>query len=258
MVIMNIKLNKNKRIGKVLFIVEGEKTEFLILRNIFTNIFDYQCETKRRNNKYNIYNKKDNPESSIFVVNSKQVQINSLNDYNYLESLYIKLQDEYKFPVDNASIYYIFDRDIENNDLETIIDLIDRLNNSKESETYDIPGLLLLSYPALEAFVVSNFLKESFNIEFKLGSELKGYAHKNNYNHQKISEETLKFAVGEMYNGLTKINAQNYNLDNFSETNRIISNIQEENFKKNSKYNLLSLLCIALIDLGLIEVEYEN
>ena len=61
-----------------------------------------------------------------------------------------------------------------------------------------------------------------------------------------------------MYNGLTKINAQNYNLDNFSETNRIISNIQEENFKKKSKYNLLSLLCIALIDLGLIEVEYEN
>ena len=37
---MGVKLNKDKRIGKVLFIVEGEKTEFLILRNIFTTIFD--------------------------------------------------------------------------------------------------------------------------------------------------------------------------------------------------------------------------
>ena len=112
---MGVKLNKDKRIGKVLFIVEGEKTEFLILRNIFTTIFDYQLETEKRNNKYNIYNKKDNPLSSIFVVNSKQSQIESLNDYEYLEKLYVKLRDEYKFPVENASIYYIFDRDIKTN-----------------------------------------------------------------------------------------------------------------------------------------------
>ena len=46
---MDIKLNKNKRIGKVLFIVEGEKTEFLILRKIFTSIFDYQLEMEKRN-----------------------------------------------------------------------------------------------------------------------------------------------------------------------------------------------------------------
>lgn len=46
---MDIKLNKNKRIGKVLFIVEGEKTEFLILRKIFTTIFDYQLEMEKRN-----------------------------------------------------------------------------------------------------------------------------------------------------------------------------------------------------------------
>lgn len=79
---MGVKLNKDKRIGKVLFIVEGEKTEFLILRNIFTTIFDYQLETEKRNNKYNIYNKKDNPLSSIFVVNSKQSQIESLMTMN--------------------------------------------------------------------------------------------------------------------------------------------------------------------------------
>ena len=252
---MDIKLNKNKRIGKVLFIVEGERTEFLILRRIFTTIFDYQLETEKRNSKYNIYNKKDNPLSSIFVVNSKQSQIDSLNDYEHLEKLYVKLQDEYKFPVDNASIYYIFDRDIETNNLETIKDLAKKLNNSKESDTYDIPGLLLLSYPALESFVVSSFKQDSFDIEFRLGADVKVYAHENHYNHQNISEETLRFAVDEMYKGLTKLNAHNYDLDDFTETNKIIIDTQEEYFNQNNAYKLLSLLCIALIDLGLIEVQ---
>ena len=62
---MNIELNKNKRIGKVLFIVEGEKTEFNILHKIFTKIFDYQYESHKRSGKYKIYNKKDDPFSSI-------------------------------------------------------------------------------------------------------------------------------------------------------------------------------------------------
>ena len=255
---MDIKLNKNKRIGKVLFIVEGEKTEFLILRKIFTTIFDYQLEMEKRNFKYNIYNKKDNPLSSIFVVNSKQSQIESLNDYEHLEQLYVKLQDEYKFPVENASIYYIFDRDIETNNLDTIKELAKKFINSKESDTYDIQGLLLLSYPALESFVISNFIEDSFNIGFKLGSELKVYAHENNCNQQKISEETLKFAVKEMYKGLSEINIQDYDLDDFSQTNEIIIDTQEENFKQNNTYKLLSLLCIALIDLGLIEIQGDK
>lgn len=256
---MEIKLNKDKRIGQVLFIVEGESTEFLVLRRIFTTIFDYQLESeKRNNNKYNIYNKKDNPLSSIFVVNSKQAQIDSLNDYEYLEKLYVKLQDEYKFPVENASIYYLFDRDVESNKLDTIQDLAKKLKNSKESDAYDMQGLLLLSYPAFEAFVISNFRQDSFDVELRLGKDAKGYAHQNNYNHQKISEETLKFAVEEMHKGLAKVNVYDYNLDDFSETNEIIIDAQEEHFKQSNAYRLLSLISIALVDLGLIEIQGEE
>ena len=32
----------------------------------------------------------------------------------------------------------------------------------------------------------------------------------------------------------------------------------EENFKQNNTYKLLSLLCIALIDLGLIEIQGDK
>ena len=36
-----MKLNKEKHIGRVLFIVEGSQTEFSILRRIFCNILGY-------------------------------------------------------------------------------------------------------------------------------------------------------------------------------------------------------------------------
>ena len=51
-----------------------------------------------------------------------------------------------------------------------------------------------------------------------------------------------------MYKGLSEINIQDYDLDDFSQTNEIIIDTQEENFKQNNTYKLLSLLCIALID----------
>lgn len=61
-----------------------------------------------------------------------------------------------------------------------------------------------------------------------------------------------------MYKGLSEINIQDYDLDDFSQTNEIIIDTQEENFKQNNTYKLLSLLCIALIDLGLIEIQGDK
>ncbi len=250
---MDISLNKNKRIGKVIFVVEGEKTEFLLFHKIFTKIFDYQLETKKRNDKYKIFNKKDDKNSSIFVVNSSASQINSLNDYTYFENLFVTLQDKYKFPVDNARIYYIFDRDCKSNDITTIKDLSKRLSNSMDNDI-DMAGLLLLSYPSIESFIVSNFTNNSFDIDIELGKDLKQYLHNNNYNHQKITEKTLINAVSELINSLEKIGISDYDLDNFYETNEIIINYEEDYYTKNNKYKLLSLLCISLIDLGLIEI----
>lgn len=50
---MNIGLNKNKSIGKVLFIVEGAKTEPYLLGKIFTEVFDYQMEQLLRKQIFN-------------------------------------------------------------------------------------------------------------------------------------------------------------------------------------------------------------
>ena len=62
---MKIKLNKDKNIGKVLFIVEGSKTEFYLLSKIFNKVFDYQYETIKRALPYEKYNAKINPLSRV-------------------------------------------------------------------------------------------------------------------------------------------------------------------------------------------------
>ncbi len=42
-----MRLNKNKHIGRVLFIVEGSHTEFLILRRIFIFLFEFTYDKEQ-------------------------------------------------------------------------------------------------------------------------------------------------------------------------------------------------------------------
>lgn len=250
--------DNGKRIGKVLFIVEGIKTEVNILHKIFTNVFDYQYEKLDRLDRYRPYNKKENPLSSIFVINTEESNIKDINDGNgYLDNLFVRLINEYSFPVDKAAIFYIFDRDnYSNTDNEVIKDLIKRLNNSRESnDSYDRQGLLLLSYPSIESFTASNYITNSFSIELEKGSELKAYLHERNISYQKINKDTVKLAVEEMNKALKSMRIDSYDLDDFRNNNISIYNYQESHHIKTKKYKLLSLLTIALLDLGLIIIE---
>ena len=92
---MNIKINKDKSIGKVIFIVEGGKTEPFILHRIFTKIFDYQMEMEIRDKGYRKYNSKDNPLSQVFVLNAEESNIKYIaKDNEYLNNLFVRLIEE--------------------------------------------------------------------------------------------------------------------------------------------------------------------
>lgn len=255
----NIVINKGKRIGKVLFIVEGLEDEMYILHKIFTKIFDYQYEKFNRLLKYKPYNIKENPHSSIFVINTKESNIKDIEDTDgYLDELFTKLIDEYKFPVDKSAIFYVFDRDNKSNtDTETFEKLIKNLKSSREPNDYTYTqGLLLLSYPSIESFTASNYIENTFGIEMDTGDELKSFLHQfHQYTNQKINESSIKLAVNEMIRAMTNIGADDYNLDDFSDANLKIYDYEETHYSTNKKYKLLSLLCVALLDLGLISIE---
>ncbi|WP_066503739.1 hypothetical protein [Abyssisolibacter fermentans] len=254
----NLTINKEKNIGQVLFIVEGSKTEFYILHKIFTKIFNYQFERITRYKPYRKYNNKDNPLSRILVINTEESNIKYIDDKNeYLNDLFKELIDEYHVRIDNAAIYYIFDRDNHSNtDPEFIDSLLRILKNSRDNDNYYMQGLLLLSYPCIESFTLSNFDDNSYLSSFEKGEkDIKLHLNMNGINQCKINETSLLKAAQQMEFALDKLGIKEYDLDEFFPTNIDIFNKQENLYSINKKYNTLSLLCIALLDLGLISVE---
>ena len=148
---MKIKLHKDKSIGKVLFIVEGTRPEPFILKKLFTQIFDYQIDTKIRGKAYKQYNSKVNSDSKVYVINTKDSNIKSIQkDDGFLDNLFQELIDNYDFDIDNAAVFYIFDRDDRSNtDSRFISEMMTKLVNSRDNPGNDRQGLLLMSYPSI-------------------------------------------------------------------------------------------------------------
>lgn len=253
---MNVSINKHKSIGKVLFIVEGAWTEAYVLRRIFTTIFDYQFETILREKGYKKYNSKENATSQVFVINAEESNIQYIKkDNQFLNNLFVELIENYDFDVDNAAIYYLFDRDNKSNtDSQFIEDMISILVNSRDNEGYDRQGMLLLSYPSIESFTVSNFEDQCFYKAFAIGQDVKKYAHQMNYNHQKISQKTFLHAAKELFMALQEIEQKEFEIDSFGDISKRVFNFEEQKFQNSGLYQVLSLLAVAFVDLGLLEI----
>ena len=218
---ITLKINKGKSIGRVLYIVEGS-----------------------------------NPTSQVFVVNTESSNIRTASkDNGYLNELFKALIENYDFSIDNAAIYYLFDRDVRSNtDKGFITDILSTLKNSRDNG-YDRQGLLLLSYPSIESFTLSNFENRTIERSFALGNDLKSYLNAKKLNHSGIDERTLGNAASELMNSLKTIGADDFDVDNFYESNYKIFSYEESVYEKESVYRALSLLCISLLDLGLIEID---
>ena len=110
-------------------------------------------------------------------------------------------------------------------------------------------GLLLLSYPCLEAYIISNFDNK---IQVLKSNNLKDYNKKKKYNVSEITKNTLLKATATMNKALIKSGITEYNLESFSSTSLKVFEKEEEFFAKNKYYYLLSLVSIILLDLNII------
>lgn len=93
------------------------------------------------------------------MINAKESSIKNIDrDNGFLDNLFMELIENYDFDVDNAAIYYLFDRDSRSNTDATFIEgLLSVLVNSRDNDSFDRQGILLLSYPSIESFTLSNF-----------------------------------------------------------------------------------------------------
>lgn len=246
-------LMRDKRVGKVLLIVEGAKHEFNLIKRIFVDVLGYTQIEKRRNNT-DYYVRKGDVHSVVAIVNTKASNIASINEEEYLDIIFEELIEKHNFDINNAAIYYLFDRDPESNiDGKLIVGLIDKLKNSRENDNNMRGGMLILSYPAVEAYEISNFIDKTYELKARLGSELKEYINKNAkiISMNKINRESIIHAGKEMISYL-RAKGIGLDLDDFSNMNRAVFMNEEQCFAESNTYKILSMLSCVLMDLGIL------
>lgn len=258
-----IKFNKDKNIGKVLYIVEGEKREINLIANIFLNILEYEEVISLNRNgkmKYRQFSKRDNVFSQVVIINSKTSNIDTINNTKFIDKQIELLKArglDYEYR--NSAIYYIFDAD-RKEDTYILKELIEHYTNSREpnddieNKFNSIGGMLLLSYPSIETFIISNFENDMVNFDKRFdfnNQKLKKYIDEKKYLDNKMSIDTLSNAFSELINSLQKIDVSKVNFDNTKEFNTDIFNYEQS---VHNQY-MLSLLLISFVDLGIIEIE---
>ena len=264
---MKFELQKGKRIGQVLFIVEGEKTEPNLIYKVFSGLFGYQMDRLYRNGAYRVFHRTGDLYSKITVINTEESNIRFIDkDNEFLNRMFSMLIEDYQLDIDNAAIYYLFDRDPASNTDEYFIrHMLSSLASARDiNADMTRQGMLLLSYPCIESFVGMNLLENSIQYchvkGVQSGFELKRALHEDGLLANNISEQTILHCVDELFHILdtigidTQPNAFINSFDHFAPTNSTIFNWQEAQRTAGHPYGLLSLMAVALLDLGLIKI----
>ena len=248
-----MKINEGKHIGRVLFVVEGSSYEFNLLKRVFVDILNYDFIQKRRNGLERFINGKDHL-SRVAVINTAESNIRDITENDdYLQDVFTLLIEKYDYPVDNAAIFYLFDRDPKSNtDIQRIRDYINMLKNPYENKGYLRGGELLLSYPSIESYLITALDSGYETIRLSLGKDAKEYVSKHNYIQlNKLDSgkvENAARAFGEFVGNYT----DNVDSDDFYPISSAIFEDQENDYISKKGFRLFSMLTLALIQLGII------
>ena len=261
-------LNKNKNIGNVLFIVEGDKSEFAILKHVFKHILNYSLITKNRHSDFEQYKSTVNSHSTVAIINTKYSNIKYAGESGneYLDSLYERLINEFDFEIDNSWIFFLFDRDHHSNNNPAFIrNLISTLKNPLDNGE-NRAGELLLSYPGIEAYKLScsendiHLINDNLAPDKKIVfcNQLKKLVNdKGLGNIQSFKDIHILHACSEFLKYLIYTNnsfSPETDLDDFSSKSLSIFNIQEDNLNTKNYNDFFSMLSLAFLQLGILEI----
>ena len=250
---LSMKLNPTKRIGKVLYLVEGDVDEVKILGHVFSKVLNYSVVTydKRNDNVTCLINPNDKY-SKVFIVPMKYSAVSKIeSSTDYIDYIYHRLKS-FGLEKDECAKYLIFDRDNSSNTHEALIHLFKVFKNSLDNDL-EINGLLLISYPC-----VQSFLCECFGDQTRLSSSSLMKQYTNRFKVEDIREDELLTGVETMMKTLLNITLQptfNLNeLDDMESINYKVLNYQDQHLANKYVYITLSMLFISFIDLGIIEI----
>lgn len=275
------KIDKTKNIGNVIFVVEGGRpetggTELRLLKKIFADILGYEVQELRRGSEEFIgYGQ--NPNFRVFALNLPKNQLTQLTE-EAMDELFCRLREEFHIKPEDCPIFYLYDRDVlsyKRNELRK--KYVRKYTDPYGTETGD-QGQLLLSYPAIESYLMSCVKTNTVEMSFKLGQETKAaltneictedYADKTDIhlktvdlvftNETEEMEKRLIHSINEMDNGLKTMGVQTYDLDNLAPTLLEAYDCQQQKYIEENTFSLLSFVGMALLELGvIIEVDED-
>ena len=214
---------------------------------------------KRNKLMKHIFNNKESG-NTVIVANTSNSSIKTLiEDEDYKENLYRLLKQEYKKSLKNTNIYIIWDRDkikAKDNDDKTNQNYFKKAINtfySSLDNDYEMNGLLLLSYPCHESFILSNFSKKYGKNKYKSSADCKKDLRNSQFSFDKITAKSLLLAAENMHRSLLDYNVRRYDPTNLKQVNLTVFRKEEETYRKDHAFDALSLISVMLIDLGIIE-----
>ena len=230
------RIDKTKNIGNVIFVVEGGRsetggTELRLLKKIFADILEYEVQELRRGSEEFIGHGK-NPQFRVFALNLPKNQLTQLTE-DAVDELFCRLREEFGIKPEDCPIFYLYDRDVlsyKRNELrgKYVRKYIDPYGTEAGDQ-----GQLLLSYPAIESYLLSCIKDDSVNLSFKLGQDAKKIltneicpddrTDKTDVHLKAVdlvfteesseAEKRLIHSINEMDNGLETMGVQVYDLE---------------------------------------------
>ena len=117
---------------------------------------------------------------------------------------------------------------------------------------------MLLSYPCIESYLLSCVDSDVYRQSYRLGKELKPIMKSRGISEERINTEAhLILAAEEMDKGLDAFSLGEYDLDRLADTLTELYEAQQDKYDTDKKFSLLSLVSMALLELGII-IEDES
>ena len=252
----NYKIDKSKNIGNVIFVVEGGRTdtggtELRLLKQIFSDVLGYEVRELRRGCDEFIGHG-SNPYSRVFALNLPKNQLTRLTD-DSLDELFRRLKEEFNIKPEDCPIFFLYDRDYLSYKPNELRGRYVKRYTDPYGDENGNQGQLLLSYPAVESYLMSCIQDDVYLQSYFLGKDVKPKLAKIRFSEENLdSEAHLIHATAEMDKGLDSLGIYTYDLDNLAPTLLGVYDAQQEKHKSDRTFSLLSLVSMALLELGIV------
>lgn len=250
------KVDKSKIIGNVIFVVEGGRaetggTELRLLKSIFSDILGYEVQELRRG-KGEFIGYGNNKSSRVFALNLQKNQLTQLTE-DAMDQLFERLKKEFSIKPEDCPIFLLYDRDYKSYKHNELKGKYVRRYIDPYSSEEGYQGQLLLSYPAVESYILSCIQDNVFEQRYLLGTEAKDQLAQCGFSEDEISEEEqIIHATTEMDKGLANLMLDDYDLDNLGDTLLGVYEAQQNIVSEAQQFSAISLISMALLELGVI------